>query len=55
MIGYYSAIASVMLPHCRDRAATRKRWPNGVGEDGDAPFFFQKDIGDAAPEWVADG
>ena len=55
VIGYYSAIASVMLPHCRDRAATRKRWPDGVGEDGDAPFFFQKDIGDAAPEWVATG
>ena len=55
VIGYYSAIAQVMLPHCRDRAATRKRWPDGVGEDGDAPFFFQKDIGDDAPDWVATG
>ena len=55
LIGYYSAIASVMLPHCRDRAATRKRWPDGVGEDGDAPAFFHKDIGDDAPEWVETG
>lgn len=53
VLGYYGAIASAMLPHCRDRAATRKRWPNGVGEDGDAAFFFQKDIGEGAPDWVA--
>lgn len=55
VIGYYSEIASTMLPHCRDRAATRKRWPDGVGEDGSGAFFFQKDIGDSAPEWVATG
>lgn len=53
VIGYYRAIAAVMLPHCRERAATRKRWPNGVGESGDGHFFFQKDIGDGAPDWVA--
>lgn len=55
VIGYFGAIAPVMLPHCRDRAATRKRWPGGVGETGDAHVFFQKDIGDNAPEWVATG
>lgn len=55
VIGYYSAIASVMLAHCQDRPVTRKRWPDGVGEDGEAPAFFHKDIGDAAPEWVATG
>lgn len=27
VIGYYRAIAAVMLPHCRERAATRKRRP----------------------------
>ncbi|MGF3055557.1 ATP-dependent DNA ligase [Microbacterium sp. YY-01] len=53
VIGYYSAIAPTMLPHCRDRAATRKRWPNGVGDEGQGSFFFQKDIGDSAPEWVS--
>ncbi|MBK0418853.1 ATP-dependent DNA ligase [Leucobacter sp. CSA1] len=52
VIGYCSAIAPVMLPHCRDRAATRKRWPRGVGEDGSADFFFQKDLGEGAPDWV---
>ena len=53
VIGYYSAIAPVMIAHCRDRAATRKRWPNGVGEDGEAESFFQKDIGEGAPSWLA--
>lgn len=55
VIGYYSAIAETMLPHCRDRPATRKRWPDGVGEDGGGDFFFQKDLGDGTPEWVATG
>lgn len=30
---YYIRIADVMLPHIAGRAATRKRWPNGVEED----------------------
>ncbi|MEJ6489915.1 ATP-dependent DNA ligase [Leucobacter sp. USCH14] len=55
VLGYVSAIAETMIPHCRDRAATRKRWPDGVGENGDGPSFFQKDIGDDAPSWVARG
>jgi len=55
VIGYYAAIASTMLPHCRDRPATRKRWPDGVGLEGEGEFFFQKAIGDDAPEWVATG
>lgn len=55
VLGYVSAIADTMLPHCRDRAATRKRWPDGVGENGEGPSFFQKDIGDDAPSWVARG
>ena len=29
---YYVSIAEVMLPHIAGRAATRKRWPNGVDE-----------------------
>ncbi|PRI10007.1 ATP-dependent DNA ligase [Leucobacter massiliensis] len=55
VIGYYGAIAPVMLPHCRGRPVTRKRWPDGVGADGQAPSFFQKDIGDDAPAWVPTG
>ena len=52
VIEYYSSIAATMLPHLRGRAVTRKRWPHGVGEKGDATFFFQKDVGDGAPDWV---
>ena len=55
VIAYYSAIAETMLPHCRERPATRKRWPDGVGEDGRGSFFFQKDLGEGAPDWVATG
>ncbi|MEV8338307.1 ATP-dependent DNA ligase [Leucobacter sp. NPDC077196] len=55
VLGYVSAIAETMIPHCRDRAATRKRWPDGVGENGEASSFFQKDIGEDAPAWVPRG
>lgn len=55
VIGYYGAIAPVMLPHCRGRPATRKRWPDGVGSDGRGDSFFQKDLGDSAPDWVRTG
>ncbi|GGA74769.1 ATP-dependent DNA ligase [Pseudoclavibacter endophyticus] len=52
VIDYYRRIAPVMLPHCRDRPVTRKRWPGGVGEDGGGEVFFQKNIGQGAPDWV---
>lgn len=52
VIAYYRAIADTMLPHVRDRALTRKRWPEGVGEDGTGASFFQKDLGGSAPDWV---
>ncbi|WP_449277539.1 non-homologous end-joining DNA ligase [Leucobacter sp. GX24907] len=55
VIAYYGAIAPTMLPHCRDRPATRKRWPDGVGEDGKGDSFFQKDLGDGTPDWVRTG
>lgn len=52
IIDYYRRIADVMLPHCRNRPVTRKRWPNGVSVVGDDTMFFQKDLGDGAPDWV---
>lgn len=52
IVHYLRQIAPVMLPHCRDRAVTRKRWPDGVLADGSGDSFFQKDIGRGAPEWV---
>ncbi|NKY25690.1 ATP-dependent DNA ligase [Nocardia gamkensis] len=48
VIAYYSAIAPAMLPHVAGRAATRKRWPNGVDE----PSFFEKNLPSHAPSWM---
>ena len=54
VIGYYAGIASVMLPHLIDRPATRKRWPDGVGDSPDAKptVFFNKDLLKGTPDWV---
>lgn len=53
VIAYYAAVADVMLPHVRDRAATRKRWVNGVGtEKKPGMVFFQKNLDDSTPSWV---
>jgi bifunctional non-homologous end joining protein LigD len=49
VLGYYAAVAEWMLPHVEGRPATRKRWVNGV--DGDV--FFEKNLPDSAPDWVA--
>ncbi|OBJ82550.1 ATP-dependent DNA ligase [Mycobacterium asiaticum] len=45
---YYTNIAEVMVPHIAGRAATRKRWPNGVDE----PAFFEKQLASSAPDWL---
>lgn len=48
VFAYYTAIAEVMLPHIAGRAATRKRWPNGVEQSS----FFEKQLAASAPEWL---
>src|SRR5690606_16210400 len=48
VIDYYTRIAPVLLPHLEDRAATRKRFPDGV----DAEPFFEKNAPSHTPEWV---
>lgn len=48
VIDYYARIAPVMLPHLRDRAATRIRWPDGV----DGAKFFEKNAPSHTPDWV---
>ena len=48
MFDYYINIAEVMIPHIAGRAATRKRWPNGVDEAS----FFEKQLASSAPDWL---
>lgn len=48
VIDYYARIAPVMLPHLKDRAATRIRWPDGV----DGGKFFEKNAPSHTPDWV---
>ncbi|HEV7184554.1 MAG TPA: ATP-dependent DNA ligase [Leifsonia sp.] len=53
VIGYYAAIAEVMIPHVRDRPATRKRWVHGVGTPAEpGEVFFQKNLDEGTPSWV---
>jgi bifunctional non-homologous end joining protein LigD len=48
VIDYYSRIAPVLLPHLRDRALTRKRYPDGV----EGQVFFEKNAPRGTPDWV---
>lgn len=48
VIDYYTRIAPSMLPHLRDRALTRIRYPSGVT----GPFFFEKNAPVGTPDWV---
>ena len=50
VIDYYLRIAPVMLPHIRDRAMTRLRFPDGVGPDRSP--FYEKNAPMGTPEWV---
>jgi len=51
---YYAEIADVLIPLAADRPVTRKRWVNGVGtETKPGESFFQKNLDDSTPEWVA--
>ena len=53
VLAYYSEIAAVMIPHTRDRPATRKRWVHGVGTaDDPGQMFFQKNLDASTPEWI---
>ncbi|MEO7015151.1 MAG: ATP-dependent DNA ligase [Leifsonia sp.] len=53
VIGYYAAIAEVMIPQVRDRPATRKRWVHGVGTPAEpGEVFFQKNLDEGTPSWV---
>jgi bifunctional non-homologous end joining protein LigD len=64
VISYYLQIAPTMLPHVRDRAMTRLRYPDGVGRaepreerGGTTPpppgAFYEKNAPVGTPDWVA--
>jgi bifunctional non-homologous end joining protein LigD len=54
IIDYYTRVADYLIPHAKDRAATRKRWVSGVGTaDKPGQVFFEKNLPDSAPSWIA--
>jgi bifunctional non-homologous end joining protein LigD len=48
VLDYYARISPVMLPHLKDRAVTRIRWPHGVQDLS----FFEKNAPPGTPSWV---
>ena len=48
VLNYYAQVSPVLLPHLKDRAVTRIRWPHGV-EKGS---FFEKNAPAGTPSWV---
>jgi bifunctional non-homologous end joining protein LigD len=48
LLEYYRAVASVLVPHLRDRPFTMVRYPDGI----EADRFFQKDAPKHMPEWI---
>lgn len=48
VLNYYATVSGVLLPHLRDRAVTRIRWPHGV--EGNS--FFEKNKPAGTPSWV---
>ncbi len=53
VIAYYAEVGTTLVPHVRQRAMTRKRWPDGVGLDGDhVNVFFAKNLPKGTPDWV---
>ena len=48
VLHYYAQVAPVLLPHVKDRAMTRIRWPHGTS----GPSFFEKNAPLGAPSWL---
>jgi len=48
LINYYHAVASLIVPHLKDRPLSLKRYPNGI----DGEYFFQKNAALGTPEWI---
>ncbi len=48
VIDYYRRIAETMLPHLKGRPVSLQRCPDGIDD-----CFFQKDVPDYFPDWIA--
>ena len=48
VLNYYAQVSPVLLPHLKDRAVTRIRWPHGV----EGSSFFEKNAPPGTPSWV---
>src|SRR5688572_18062295 len=48
LIQYYADVASVLLPHIKDRAMVMKRYPHGAHGE----FFFMKRAPSPRPPWI---
>jgi bifunctional non-homologous end joining protein LigD len=48
LLDYYQAVASVLVPHLRDRPFTMRRYPDGAF----GKAFFQKDAPKGMPDWI---
>lgn len=54
VLDYYSRVADALVPLIADRAATRKRWVDGVGTARTpGTMFFAKNLEQGAPAWIA--
>ncbi len=54
VLGYYAAVADVLIAHAANRPVTRKRWVHGVGTAAEPGHsFFQKNLDSSTPSWVA--
>jgi bifunctional non-homologous end joining protein LigD len=48
LLQYYASVASVLLPHVKDRAMVMKRYPHGASGE----FFFMKRAPTPRPAWI---
>jgi len=48
LLQYYADVASILLPHVRDRAMVMRRYPDGA----QGPSFFMKRAPVARPDWI---
>jgi bifunctional non-homologous end joining protein LigD len=48
LLGYYQAVAPVLVPHLKGRAFTMRRYPDGAY----GKAFFQKDAPAHMPDWI---